>query len=759
MQVPASLITTSWNLMKLNKDHSSTNQNPASVMGPTTSHISANQNTSISQGSGQHVYMQHMKLQDKLLKVRIDPAISADGLSVENDYSKEVGIIEMDRYRALNSCTSDEVRNTINAFYDKQRLRLIDATEGKLDKLITKAENMRQAVMKSNKMGGDILVQPIPQRAEPLATLPDGAQGASLLLKPADEKDKLNAVRKLKFNTSEENMEDDDYLNCSVNSEDFEIDEIDVETVDKENRDCPNKNRASEQEVNILETDILKKCIEESGIHTLNHSFPALAQNNVSESNLESSHSSSISTTSNSILPDSTSSASHSPISMASTDESSNQNLSTNSSFGNPVSFNQNIPTISPITNKEPLNKEPSKEMTYPAINFGSLFSTPTTSSNRLPQFTNPDALNMALSEIQKLCGGPRVNFTPELRKESNHPSFTPDTGNSKTSPFNEIANTLHYGDRKNSQVKAEVTTGSAMCGYQKPVQTLVTSVSTAQMSTYNQNHHHEQQKQQQQQRVIEPQALDIKNNNIQYNQISQNTKKEGVSITSTQESSNADGFKFENTPMFRTHRMLTLEATEVLNTWYNNNVQYPYPNDTQVAQLSQLTGITARQVKKWMANKRVRCFNTLSITGNQHPIKYKYQGKGRKRKAEPIEKENCDSTTSDKRPNYTMLHETAKQILNQWYEDHIHNPYPTDLEKQQLANQCAINAGQVKSWFANKRNRTNNTKRQVPNYFIHKYPQYSQMVEMVGQKREEERMLKRRKMNEFMYVQPPFYL
>ena len=297
------------------------------------------------------------------------------------------------------------------------------------------------------------------------------------------------------------------------------------------------------------------------------------------------------------------------------------------------------------------------------------------------------------------------------------------------------------------------------MCGYQKPVQPLATSVSTAQMSTYNQNHHHEPQKQQQQQRVIEPQALDIKNNNIQYNQISQNTKKEGVSITSTQESSNADGFKFENTPMFRTHRMLTLEATEVLNTWYNNNVQYPYPNDVQVAQLSQLTGITARQVKKWMANKRVRCFNTLSITGNQHPIKYKYQGKGRKRKAEPIEKENCDSTTSDKRPNYTMLHETAKQILNQWYEDHIHNPYPTDLEKQQLANQCAINAGQVKSWFANKRNRTNNTKRQVPNYFIHKYPQYSQMVEMVGQKREEERMLKRRKMNEFMYVQPPFYL
>lgn len=748
MQVPASLITTSWNLMKLNKDQQPANQIPPSSMAPPKGFVPTNQNSSSTEGSGQQVYMQHMKLQDKLLKVRIDPSISADGLSVENDYSKEVGNIEMDRYRALHSCPSNEVKDTINAYYDKLRLKLVDTTESSLDKLIVKAEDMRKAVMKSNTLKTENQPGPLTQGMQLSQTVPKHAQGASLLLQPADDKDKINAVRKLKFNTSEENVEDNDYLNCSVNSEDFEIDEIDVETIENKS-DTP---RIDSNSVTTNETDILRQCIQESGIDTLNQSIPPVTNRDITETSLDNSQTSSIATN-QSTLPDSTSSASDSPISISSAEELTNHNLSSESSFNITESFTtKSGPAVSPIETQESTRRQmfPSAGLNFNA----QLFSTPTPQQEF--RFTDPETLNQALSEIQKLCGGPTVNFTPELRKDI-HQTMSPETF--KASPLNEISNAshpmtnwsskplpgFHSNLSKNRNISHEATSEQKLQSQQE-----------YQHKTHQYHHHHHQQLQQQQQRP-EKLSADLKNNNIQLNSTKGDC--EAISSSTSKENLKTEDFKFENTPVFRTHRMLTPESTETLNRWYAANVQYPYPNDDQVDQLSQLTGITARQVKKWMANKRVRCFNTLSITGNQHPIKYKYQGQGRKRKAEAMEKENCDSTTGEKRPNYTMLSDEAKSILNQWYMNHINNPYPSDTEKQELANRCNISLSQVKSWFANKRNRSNNTKRQVPNYFIHKYPEYSHIVHMVGQKREEERMLKRRRMNEIMYIQPPFYI
>ncbi|WAR17302.1 PBX3-like protein [Mya arenaria] len=642
MQVPSNLITTSWNLMQLHKNtptDQSTNHKAASSLQPP---VSANQNSATSlqpsaSGSGQQVYMQHMKFQDKLLKVRIDPAISADGLSVENEYSTEVGNIEMERYRALNSCPDEKVKDTINGYYDKQRLKLIQNTEEKLDQLINKAERMRREVLKSNNNGAVNITKSI-QGEQPTLPLSGTAQGASLLLQAVEEKDKIYAVRKLKFNDEAKDNDDDenDYLNGSVNSEDFDIDEIDVETVDR---------IESTAHVSVLvssENDILKKCIEESGIGAFANDISAVDLSTAASVN-----------SNESMIPDSASSASDSPISMASAEDLTNQILSTD---GSDIStFSKEEHSVSHFHFEEQLKKPVTRNLNFD----NHMFSTPT--ANNGMKFTSPDNIQASLSEIQKLCGASTMTFTPEYRKDMGQFYPTPDSMN----------------------------------------------------------------------------------------------------ISSSGKSIKTEEFQFENTPVFRTHRMLTPESTEVLLTWYNAHVNYPYPNDEEVEHLTKLTGITARQVKKWMANRRVRCFNTLSITGNQHPIKHKYKGQGRKRKApmpEKPEKENCDSTTADKRPNYSMLGEEAKSILSEWYEQHIDNPYPTEEEKIQLAEHCRISVNQVKSWFANKRNRTNNTKRQVPNYFIEKFPEYSGLVHLVGQKREEERMLKRRKINEVMYIQPPFY-
>lgn len=171
--------------------------------------------------------------------------------------------------------------------------------------------------------------------------------------------------------------------------------------------------------------------------------------------------------------------------------------------------------------------------------------------------------------------------------------------------------------------------------------------------------------------------------------------------------------------------RQITPGATRMLNDWYDCHVQYPYPTEDDIQLLMDMTNLSSPQVKKWMANKRVRCFNTLSITGNKHPIKVKLAGK---------KKSVANSNT------YKQLSDQSKKILSDWYEQHIYHPYPTETEKDQLASLAGITKAQVKSWFANRRSRASNRRRQVPNYFLEKFPEYTSHVQMVQVHRDQTR-------------------
>jgi hypothetical protein len=48
---------------------------------------------------------------------------------------------------------------------------------------------------------------------------------------------------------------------------------------------------------------------------------------------------------------------------------------------------------------------------------------------------------------------------------------------------------------------------------------------------------------------------------------------------------------------------------------------------------------------------------------------------------------------------------------MEDWYETHLEHPYPTGSVIDDLANQGKVAIEQVKKWFANKRNRSNNTR------------------------------------------------
>lgn len=79
----------------------------------------------------------------------------------------------------------------------------------------------------------------------------------------------------------------------------------------------------------------------------------------------------------------------------------------------------------------------------------------------------------------------------------------------------------------------------------------------------------------------------------------------------------------------------------------------------------------------------------------------------------------NCDNESDNNSPlgSKRYLSSQAKTILNEWFRKHVFRPYPTYEEKKELASQCGISASKVDTWFANKRNRTHNTKKLPPKY------------------------------------------
>ena len=52
-------------------------------------------------------------------------------------------------------------------------------------------------------------------------------------------------------------------------------------------------------------------------------------------------------------------------------------------------------------------------------------------------------------------------------------------------------------------------------------------------------------------------------------------------------------------------------------------------------------------------------------------------------------------------------LPQKATKLLNEWFKQHLDNPYPTDEEKKVLSSRGGITIEQVSTWFANKRSRS----------------------------------------------------
>ena len=67
-------------------------------------------------------------------------------------------------------------------------------------------------------------------------------------------------------------------------------------------------------------------------------------------------------------------------------------------------------------------------------------------------------------------------------------------------------------------------------------------------------------------------------------------------------------------------------------------------------------------------------------------------------------------STTKKKRPN---LPSQAKDILSNWFREHVDHPYPSQAEKNELSEQTGLSLQKVDNWFINERSRKWQTYRQ----------------------------------------------
>ena len=162
------------------------------------------------------------------------------------------------------------------------------------------------------------------------------------------------------------------------------------------------------------------------------------------------------------------------------------------------------------------------------------------------------------------------------------------------------------------------------------------------------------------------------------------------------------------NSPYLGNRKYLSPQAVDLMELWYQDNQQHPYPSISDLNKLAHDGHITVAQVRKWMANKRMRSSNTTSRKPREAFAR-------RQRRVREVScfraavSSSCSDTADQSRVDHYPRHFTPRvtAILNSWFEKNRSSPYPTEEEKEQLARDTKLTVKQIRYWFANKRTRT----------------------------------------------------
>ena len=127
-------------------------------------------------------------------------------------------------------------------------------------------------------------------------------------------------------------------------------------------------------------------------------------------------------------------------------------------------------------------------------------------------------------------------------------------------------------------------------------------------------------------------------------------------------------------------------------------------------ADVQELAMIMAQDVKKSILDCAIKYVESLQFNGSLNegddPTYSQKEGSDYSPSTHQVKK---------KRPN---LPSQAKAILSDWFRNHVDNPYPNQIEKQELSNRTGLSLQKVDNWFINERSRKwdNYRKRELRN-------------------------------------------
>ena len=162
------------------------------------------------------------------------------------------------------------------------------------------------------------------------------------------------------------------------------------------------------------------------------------------------------------------------------------------------------------------------------------------------------------------------------------------------------------------------------------------------------------------------------------------------------------------NSPYLGNRKYLNPQAIDVMELWYQDNQQHPYPSIPDLNKLAHDGHITVAQVRKWMDNKRMRSSNTTSRKPGEAFVR-RQRSVREVSCSRAVVSSSCSDTAAQSRVDHYPRHFTPRvtAILNSWFEKNRSSPYPSEEEKEQLARDTELTVKQIRYWFANKRTRT----------------------------------------------------
>jgi hypothetical protein len=69
---------------------------------------------------------------------------------------------------------------------------------------------------------------------------------------------------------------------------------------------------------------------------------------------------------------------------------------------------------------------------------------------------------------------------------------------------------------------------------------------------------------------------------------------------------------------VMRSRPVLSKKAIQIMEAWYHDNINHPYPNHSTIKNMAQQASLKEEQVRKWFGNKRNRCRNARPYNKKQ---------------------------------------------------------------------------------------------------------------------------------------------